>query len=234
MTAYGMDDDSKKIDRPFGLGRTMADIIADGLRMDIIQKRIPEGSIITVKEVADRYGVSPMPVRDAFNTLKGENLLEVSPYKHVKVMAIDRDFVSDVYDFTSALERLMIEDVCKYCTDELIDRAEHINEKIKRMVENDDPDKAEEYAHQNGRFHHTLYAAAQNKIAIKQYSYYNDTILNSFRIEYPTSEKRLLSAYEEHRQILEGLKNRDPEAAAKAMRIHNDNAKKDFLEISTD
>lgn len=234
MSAYRVDDDSKNTDRPFGLGRTMADIIADGLRMDIIQKRIPEGSIITVKEVADRYGVSPMPVRDAFNTLKGENLLEVSPYKHVRVMSIDRDFVSDVYDFTTALEMLMLEEVCRYCSDELIDRAEHINDKIRRMVENDDPDKAEEYAHQNGRFHHTLYSAARNKVAIKQYSYYNDTILNSFRVEYPTSEKRLLNAYEEHKKILEALKKRDSRAAVDALRVHNDNAKADFLENNID
>ncbi len=221
-------------ERPLSFGRTMADIIADGLRMDIIQKRIPAGSIITVKEVADRYGVSPMPVRDAFNTLKGENLLEVSPYKHVKVLSIDRDFVSDVYDFVSAMECLIIEEVCRNCSDELIDKAEHYNDRIRRMVENDDPDKEEEYGHLNERFHHTLYSAATNKVVIKQYNYYNDTILSSFRIEYPTSAKRLLKAHQEHQDIIDALRKRDAAAAAAALRRHNENAKADFLENSID
>ena len=84
------------------VGQTMADYVADRLRMDIIQKRIPADSIITVKDISERYNVSLMPVRDAFHTLKGERFLEVVPYKHVKVLRIDREYVSNVYDFARA------------------------------------------------------------------------------------------------------------------------------------
>ena len=60
-----------------GFGATIANRVADQLRDDIVSHRIKPGSRITAKEIADKYGVSSMPVREAFSMLCGENLLEM-------------------------------------------------------------------------------------------------------------------------------------------------------------
>ena len=232
MAAYK--DEKFENDRSYVLGKTMADIVADGLRMDIIQKKIPTGSIITVKEVAERYGVSPMPVRDAFNTLKGEKLLEVSPYKHCKVLSIDRNYVSNIYGLADAIEGLLLEDAINNASDELISSVEKINERIKNLVANMDEDAVSEYQHLNAKFHQRLYSVSTNTIAQDLNRYYNDTIIDSFRIEYPATLERLSACYEEHQAIIDAVKNRDIPAARAALRSHNDNAKADFLKNNLD
>ena len=60
---------------------TVASKVTERLREDIISKKIEAGSRITIKEISERYGVGSMPVREAFRTLEGENLLEINPYK---------------------------------------------------------------------------------------------------------------------------------------------------------
>lgn len=62
--------------------------MADQLRDDIVSHRIKPGSRITAKEIADKYGVSSMPVREAFSMLCGENLLEMNPYRGATVIAV--------------------------------------------------------------------------------------------------------------------------------------------------
>lgn len=71
-----------------GFGATIANRVADQLRDDIVSHRIKPGSRITAKEIADKYGVSSMPVREAFSMLCGENLLEMNPYRGATVIAV--------------------------------------------------------------------------------------------------------------------------------------------------
>ena len=128
--------DNRKVNESsnqYVVGQTMADYVADRLRMDIIQKRIPADSIITVKDISERYNVSLMPVRDAFHTLKGERFLEVVPYKHVKVLRIDREYVSNVYDFARAIECLLIEDLLENGDEALYTELERINNRMRRL-----------------------------------------------------------------------------------------------------
>ena len=84
-------------------GQTMAAKIAERIRDDIIRRSIPPGSRITVKEIADRYGVSSMPVREAFNMLGGEQLLRLNPYRGATVMAVTSDLMTQLNDSCSTM-----------------------------------------------------------------------------------------------------------------------------------
>lgn len=89
--------------------QTIATKVIEKLREDIINNRFETGSRITIKEISERYGVSPMPVREAFRTLEGEHFLEINPYKGATVLRIDEQFVRDVYGILRALECLLYE-----------------------------------------------------------------------------------------------------------------------------
>ena len=77
-------------------GKTIAVQIAEQLRVDILSRVIEPGSRITVKEIADRYNVSAMPVREAFNMLVGEQLLELNPYRGATVMAVTSELMAQL------------------------------------------------------------------------------------------------------------------------------------------
>ena len=85
--------------------QTITSQVVENLRRDILSKQIPAGSHIGVKEIAERYGVSNMPVREAFFTLAAEKLIEMSPYKGAEVLPINRQFIADIYEIQGMLDK---------------------------------------------------------------------------------------------------------------------------------
>ena len=116
--------------------KTIAVQIADQIRDEILSRSIKPGSRITVKEIADRYNVSAMPVREAFNMLCGEQFLELNPYKGATVMAVTPELMAQLNDLQGALEGLLVE-LClqKGYSDELIAQLEEINQQIDALDE---------------------------------------------------------------------------------------------------
>ena len=121
-----------------GFGATIANRVADQLRDDIVSHRIKPGSRITAKEIADKYGVSSMPVREAFSMLCGENLLEMNPYRGATVIAVTPELVAQLNDLQYALESLLIElSMKKGYSEELLHQLEDVNAQMAALTEKD-------------------------------------------------------------------------------------------------
>src|ERR687883_1655559 len=86
---------------------TTYEALADLLRQEIVSGRLPGGSRVTVAEVASRYGVSQMPVREALQRLQGERLVVLLPHKGARVLALHEQFVHNIYDLRGAIESLL-------------------------------------------------------------------------------------------------------------------------------
>ncbi|MFF3276889.1 GntR family transcriptional regulator [Streptomyces chrestomyceticus] len=77
---------------------TLRQQIADALRDEVLAGRLPCGDQFTVKEIAEQYGVSATPVREALLDLCAQGLLDVEQHRGFRVHA-----------FTAADYRAMIE-----------------------------------------------------------------------------------------------------------------------------
>lgn len=64
------------------------DYIAEYLRNEIFSNRIPAGEELTQEIVAEKLGISRMPVREAFQILEHEGFLERLPNHHIRVIGI--------------------------------------------------------------------------------------------------------------------------------------------------
>jgi DNA-binding GntR family transcriptional regulator len=64
---------------------TLREQIADALRDEILTGRLPAGGRFTVKEIAELYGVSATPVREALVDLAAQGLLEVEQHRGFQV-----------------------------------------------------------------------------------------------------------------------------------------------------
>ena len=62
------------------------------LRDDIISGSLPFGSRLRIDELATRYGVSHMPIREALRELHGEGLVVIEPNRGARVRSIDLSF----------------------------------------------------------------------------------------------------------------------------------------------
>ncbi len=196
-------------------GKTMAAKIADRIRDDIICRNIPPGSRITVKEIAGRYGVSSMPVREAFNMLGGEQLLRLNPYRGATVMAVTSDLVVQLNDIQSALESLLVE-LClqKGYSNELLNQMEDVNQQIARSGER------EQCIALNTEFHTLEYSPCKNHMA---YHLFQRTIQHLYAIHryYPAEGERVQEMVQEHQQIIQCLRKRDVVSAIAITKLHS-------------
>lgn len=84
--------------------------VADLLREDILRGRIRPGERIRQEEVAERYGASRIPVREALRILEAEGLTEHTANRGARVPMLDRGEVSMLYRIRERLEPLALID----------------------------------------------------------------------------------------------------------------------------
>ncbi|MEH6376884.1 GntR family transcriptional regulator [Streptomyces sp. KLMMK] len=92
---------------------TLREQIADALRDEVIAGRLPAGRQFTVKEIAEQYGVSATPVREALLDLCAQGLLGVEMHKGYRV----REFTyADFRDMVEA-RSLIVEGIFRRSPD---------------------------------------------------------------------------------------------------------------------
>ncbi|MBH1934596.1 GntR family transcriptional regulator [Streptomyces sp. AV19] len=93
---------------------TLRSQIADALREEVIAGRLPAGRQFTVKEIAESYGVSATPVREALLDLCSQGLLDVELHRGYRV----REFsYADFLDMVEA-RTMMLEGMFRHATEQ--------------------------------------------------------------------------------------------------------------------
>ena len=88
---------------------TTPDLIAESLRDGILRGDIPPGAALRQEELAARFQVSRIPVRDALLRLEAQGLVHVYPNRGAFVIALSADEVREIYDIRILLEGDLIE-----------------------------------------------------------------------------------------------------------------------------
>jgi len=85
---------------------TRQDQVLDAMRDEIITGRIAPGARLVQDELAARFGVSRIPLREALRTLEGEGLVEIAPHRGAVCRPLAPRDIADLYDVRLALEML--------------------------------------------------------------------------------------------------------------------------------
>ncbi|WP_019939935.1 GntR family transcriptional regulator [Bordetella sp. FB-8] len=78
--------------------------LADALREEILSGQLLPGSLLSQTEIASRFGVSRIPVRDALQQLAAQRLVLVLPGKGARVIELTKDELAQLYDLRVLLE----------------------------------------------------------------------------------------------------------------------------------
>jgi DNA-binding GntR family transcriptional regulator len=78
--------------------------VAEQLKSEILKGVLPPGTWLSQTDLAARFGVSRIPVRDALQQLASERLVALVPGKGAQVIELDRDELSHVFDLRILLE----------------------------------------------------------------------------------------------------------------------------------
>lgn len=200
-------------------------LVRDGLRQEVISGQLPAGTRITIAEVAKRYGVSLMPVREAFQALEAEGVLERLPYKGARVRAMSRELVSQIFDLRGALELLMARLAMPNVAPAVLDRLSRLNAALRVAAERDD---IHEVMSLNQDFHTLLYEHSYNGEALAAFNRSANLIIALIQ-QHGLGPERRRQIVDEHAQIIAALRTQDQAELARVVQAHYEGAKAELL-----
>ena len=133
--------------------------IEQRLRNDIVSGDLPFGARLRIEDLALRYGVSHMPVREALRVLHGEGLVVIEPNRGARVRPIYRGFIEDVFDMRCAIETMLARRAAERRTPAHLARLRAAAERLEALVDSGDFPGV---PHANREFHATINDAAGN------------------------------------------------------------------------
>lgn len=200
--------------------------IREILREEIITGEIPSGTNLKKAELADRFGVSPMPVREALQWLKGEGLVSALPHRGYKVISIDEDFIRNIFEVRTAMEELLARNSIPHRADSDIDKLIAINEKIAALSNHE---QLNEIVSLDKLFHTTLYQYSTNPIASEIYEKYR-ALIYTLRKNCGFSSNRLAEITDQHSEIIDSIMKGNEGDLEKLIRKHKNGAMDDLLQ----
>lgn len=197
------------------------------LREEIVGGRLAPGATLVEAKVSEELGVSRTPVREALRLLEQDGLVEAIPNKCSVVVGIDRQDISDTYDFRIPMFALCAKWATERMTEEEIHQLQDLLELQEFYLQKGDFDKVGE---NDAIFHDLLYAGCRSRAVIQTMRNLH-TLSQRAREIVPRTRERVCQSVQEHRKILEAILARNPEAAQEAARAHLISAKEHVLEV---
>jgi DNA-binding GntR family transcriptional regulator len=130
--------------------------IADDLRVAIVNGVFPPGHKLVHEELAARFGVSRIPLREAIRTLVGEGLVQSVPGRGTFVTELDIAEIDEIYDLRKLVEPSFAEHVVQRCSRADISRLRSMTEQMDRI----DELGSEGWSRVNFAFHLDMYRLA--------------------------------------------------------------------------
>lgn len=174
------------------------------------------GDAVDEKELADRFGVSRTPVREALLFLAAQHLVRIVPRSGIHVHAPAPSELVSMLEALSELEAV----VARLCALRMSpDQRQHLKQQADATRQAAEQGERHAYEAANERFHNALYQGCGNDIVVEQVRQLR-LRLAAFRRKVRDQPGRLKSAAAEHDEVVAGIVGNDAEQAAQAMREH--------------
>ena len=194
--------------------RALYEEVAELLRQRIFNRELAPGSWIDELKLAEEYGISRTPLREALKVLATEGLVTMKVRRGAYVTEVSDSDLANVYHLLALLESDAAEVVATKATDAQIRELQSLHNELEKAVKN-----RERFFEINEAFHMRLLEIANNRwrdqmvADLRKVMKLNrhNSLLKSGRIE-----ESLL----EHRAIMAALVARDAAETAQRMREH--------------
>lgn len=184
------------------------------LRQDIVDGKLKSGQKIIMSDVAKRFGLSDIPVREAIRRLESDGFVQFTPHIGAIVSQMDEKEVVEIYLIRIELEALATRLAVPYVTSDDIDYLEKKNHDMELATKRNRP---EQLGTLNKDFNLRIYRAAP-------YPYLNKLISDLWeKVERTQSvfayvPERAAASVGEHSQIIKALRSKDLVAAEKLIK----------------
>jgi len=205
--------------------KSKKEVVYDQLRQEILEGHHPPGVRLVIDDIANRLGISQIPIREAMRQLEADGFVIITPHVGATITNLDANFIYEVFAMLEAMEVISSREACQRITDEDV-------EKIDTMIKQMDTtiNQPNEWSQHNKDFHLFICDIAKTQLVRKmmlkvfdhwdrlRFHYLKDVL--GFRIH---------EAQAEHKHILEAFRHRDTDKMERIVRLHNQGALQSYI-----
>jgi DNA-binding GntR family transcriptional regulator len=198
------------------INRPLYEDVAERLRTQIFAHELAPGSWLDEQSLAQQFGISRTPMREAIKVLASEGLVTTKMNRGAYVTEVDRGDLEQIFTVLALLEGQAARETAAKATEEDLTNLDNLHHRLEKAAADRD---VEQFFDVNVKFHGLIQEIAGNK-------WMNEVIgdlrkvLKLQRRDSLSRAGRLQNSLIEHRAILQAILKRDAIAAELAMRKH--------------
>lgn len=196
--------------------RTTQNMVASGLRDAILGGVLAGGQPLRQEEIAESFGVSRSPVREALRQLEGEGMVSFIPHRGAVVSEISHHEVEEITEIRVTLETMAMRKAIPFLEDDDLERAEEVLRRIDR-----EEDLITYWSELNWRFHATLFAPAERPRLLSLIKTQHDAFERYIRMHLALSDYE--KPQKEHYELLDLCREKDTNAVLSLLAKHIEN-----------
>jgi DNA-binding GntR family transcriptional regulator len=195
--------------------RTMTEQVMARLRDMILSGELAPGSRLDQNDLARRFGVSLVPLREALARLQSSGLVRIVPHRGVFVESLSVEELLDIYQVREALEELAARLAAPRLSAADLATLDRLKIEMEQTAKIDDFDA---FLDLHRDFHFTIYRAAGRRHLLQLLTQLWDLSARYRRFQLYAFPERMHTSLFEIQAILEACHRRDPDALALLVR----------------
>jgi len=192
--------------------KTLRQEVYDQLRDKIISAEILPGETVSLRGLAQKFGVSLMPVREALWQLESERIIVIESNKRIRVNTLTAKEMEEALRLRLLLESTAVERACELRPDAAIPKIKGLLEAMEASL-----DRPKIYMRRNTQFHFSIYSYADSPLLLEMLNrLWARVFPYAFLHAILNQDKR--KAMESHWKIFQGFAERDKRKIKDALR----------------
>lgn len=194
---------------------TLRQQVYDQMRAEVIDAELLPGEVISLRGLADKFGVSLLPVREAVWQLESEKILVIESNKRIQVNHLTGEKFEELFNLRLLLESEAVDKACRKRPPKSITRVEKILKAMQKHV----GVNHKAYLRKNDAFHYAIYSHAGSPLLMELIERLHARV-NPYLYLYSVEGRDLTSAMTCHSEMFAGFSEGDSEKTIAA--LHRD------------
>ncbi|QDH22126.1 GntR family transcriptional regulator [Saccharibacillus brassicae] len=205
-------------------GSSLGESIASRLRLQIINEEIAPGEIISENRVAETFGTSRSPVREALKMLAGEGLIRLERMGAV-VVGLTLEDVKELYDVRYLIESFAQQRLADHDNSLLVAQLQQTIDRMKLAIKHGD---YVEFAYQDFSFHERIVTEAEHTRIRHLWNSIRPIVMTVILLTtekgFKQGEERMEWVAEKHRTVIEGLRSGSADRIREVVKTYFDDS----------
>jgi DNA-binding GntR family transcriptional regulator len=197
--------------------RGLSNWVTTSLRDAILNGNFEPGEKLDQSLISSELNVSRTPIREALKVLAAEGFVDILSYRGAYIPKFSKQDVQDIYEVRSIIEHEVVRLAVPLIPDDILQHLEEILKKDGEALQTGDD---RQHFESDREFHERIASYCQNKLFIDILENLNNRIIRvrTFAIHQPGTH--LQKSHNEHCKILNAMRMRNSNKAARLMQEH--------------